>query len=93
MLEMEKLQNFINGNWVDGERYADVVNPATGEVIVQVPLSDSSVVDEAVQSRQERPKRVGTCSGSPACRNIVSCRKSVKRTQRLFSAIVDDGKW
>lgn len=56
MLEMEKLQNFINGNWVDGERYADVVNPATGEVIVQVPLSDSSVVDEAVQVAKNAQK-------------------------------------
>lgn len=38
-LEAEKLRNFINGEWQDVARTTAVLNPATGEEIVQVPLS------------------------------------------------------
>ena len=44
------------GHWIgagvreDGERFAAVFNPATGEVIRQVPLADERLVDAAVQA-------------------------------------------
>ncbi|WP_042225037.1 aldehyde dehydrogenase family protein [Oceanobacillus manasiensis] len=47
-LEAEKLQNFINGKWQEVDRSTAVINPATGEAIVQVPLSSEKHVDEAV---------------------------------------------
>src|SRR5690554_1661200 len=49
LLEVEKLANYINGEWVVGKEFTPVINPATGEEIVQVPLSDGTSVDEAVQ--------------------------------------------
>lgn len=44
------LKNYINGEWVDtkGGHLTDVVNPATGEVIAQVPQSSQDDVNEAV---------------------------------------------
>lgn len=36
---MKKLANFIDGKWVDTDKYTAVMNPAIGEVITQVPLS------------------------------------------------------
>ncbi|AXI08373.1 aldehyde dehydrogenase [Oceanobacillus zhaokaii] len=55
-LETEKLANFINGEWVEGSVFSSVVNPATGEAIVQVPLSSERNVDEAVAAAKKAQK-------------------------------------
>src|SRR5699024_12517360 len=52
----EKLVNFINGRWKETENYRDVVNPANGKIITQVPLSTSTEVDEAVKAAQKAQK-------------------------------------
>ncbi len=46
------LPNYINGAWVPSasSELLDVQNPATGEVLSQVPLSGTSDVDQAVQA-------------------------------------------
>jgi len=49
---MEVLKNYINGKWVevnDAERL-DVHNPATNEVLAQVPLSNAGQVDQATRA-------------------------------------------
>ena len=48
----EKLQNYIGGTWVPSatDRYQEVPNPATGEVIGRVPLSTKNEVDAAVEA-------------------------------------------
>ncbi|WP_127529328.1 CoA-acylating methylmalonate-semialdehyde dehydrogenase [Paenibacillus kobensis] len=45
-----KLRNMIGGVWVESRDsvYEDVYNPATGEIIAQVPLSTADELDEAV---------------------------------------------
>ena len=45
-----RLQNFIDGEFVDPAEGAseDVINPSTGEVIAQAPLSSAEDVDRAV---------------------------------------------
>jgi len=50
-----RLKNYINGEWVDSEskQTRDVVNPATNELIAQVPLSTDSEVDEAIAAANE----------------------------------------
>ena len=47
-----KLTNFINGKWTDSHssEWRDVVNPATGEVIAQVPMADAAEVNAAVEA-------------------------------------------
>jgi len=49
------LPNYINGQWCasSATEYLEVVNPATAEVLVQVPLSPSSEVDQATQAAAE----------------------------------------
>jgi malonate-semialdehyde dehydrogenase (acetylating) / methylmalonate-semialdehyde dehydrogenase len=49
-----KLRNYIGGNWVESRStdVRDVVNPATGKVIAQVPYSTPEEVTEAVQVAQ-----------------------------------------
>ena len=47
---MEKLKLFINGEWKDSkaERYMDVHNPSTGEVIARTPCCTKDEVNEAI---------------------------------------------
>ena len=49
---MEKLTHFINGEKVEGSsgRFADVFDPATGQVQKQVPLASVEELDSAVKA-------------------------------------------
>ena len=51
----QPLQNFINGQWqaASSTMVLDIVNPATQEVLGQVPLSSGSDVEKAAQAAQE----------------------------------------
>ena len=52
MIENGKLLNYIGGKWqrATGDSYLDVENPATAEIMVQVPLSTAADVDQAAQA-------------------------------------------
>lgn len=49
------LKNYIGGKWIDAEGAGlhDVVNPATGEVLAEVPFSTATHLDEAVRAARE----------------------------------------
>lgn len=51
---MQELTHFINGEHVKGTsgRFADVMNPATGEVQAKVPLASKEEMDAAVAAAQ-----------------------------------------
>ncbi len=53
------LKNYINGEWVasTGSATIDVVNPATGEVIEQVPAGTKADIDNAVAAAQAVAKK------------------------------------
>ncbi len=44
------IKNFVSGEWVQpsAQKYEEVVNPATNEVIAKVPISNASDVENAV---------------------------------------------
>src|SRR5512142_2388143 len=46
------LQNFVNGKYVDASdgRTSDVIDPSTGEVYAQAPVSGRQDVDAAMQA-------------------------------------------
>ncbi|HTU76453.1 MAG TPA: aminobutyraldehyde dehydrogenase [Trebonia sp.] len=48
----ERLRNFVNGKHVDPHDggYSDVVDPSTGQVYAQAPVSSAADVDEALRS-------------------------------------------
>jgi len=45
-----RIPQFINGQWIESsaDEWRDVINPATGEVLAQVPLADTTEVNQAV---------------------------------------------
>src|SRR5271170_7653204 len=47
-----RLTNYINGHWTDSHasEWRDVVNPATGETLAQVPLAEAAEVNQAVEA-------------------------------------------
>ena len=49
---VSKHQNLVGGEWVDaaGGETMEVLNPATGETIAEVPLASAEDVDRAVQA-------------------------------------------
>ena len=51
----QPIQNFINGQWqaASSTMVLDIVNPATQEVLGQVPLSSGSDVEKAARAAQE----------------------------------------
>ncbi|MEC0766496.1 methylmalonate-semialdehyde dehydrogenase [Bacillus atrophaeus] len=59
MAEMRKLKNYINGEWVESktDTYEDVVNPATKEVLCQVPISTKEDIDYAVEKASQAFKK------------------------------------
>lgn len=53
--KIETLKNYINGEWVPAttDQKEEVYNPATGEVIANVPISTKEDLDSAVQVASE----------------------------------------
>src|SRR3954454_11921024 len=47
-----KVSNYVNGSWVESKttQWQNVVNPATGETIAQVPLTTAEEVAAAVEA-------------------------------------------
>ena len=64
-----KLTHFINGQWTDSRSgssnndWRDVVNPATGEILAQVPMADAAEVNVAVEAAAATSGRAVLISG------------------------------
>jgi malonate-semialdehyde dehydrogenase (acetylating) / methylmalonate-semialdehyde dehydrogenase len=54
-IEKKTLTNFINGQWVKSttDKYEEVPNPATGEILAVVPISTQEDLDQAVQAAKK----------------------------------------
>jgi 1-pyrroline dehydrogenase len=69
MSTVTKYQNFIGGDWVDaaGGETMEVLNPATGETIAEVPAAAAEDVDRAVQAAKKAlPEWLETTPGERA---------------------------
>ena len=78
---METLRHYVGGEFVEGTsgRFADVDNPATGEIVARAPLAAAAEVDAAVAAAAEAfPKWAAT---SPLRR---------ARVMFGFKALLDD---
>jgi 1-pyrroline dehydrogenase len=68
-IAVTKHQNFVGGEWVDatGGETMEVLNPATGETIAEVPRSSAADVDRAVQAAKKAlPEWLETTPGERA---------------------------
>jgi len=51
-VKVESGRLLIDGQWVDGAKKFDTINPATGEVLTQIAEASSADVDHAVEAAQ-----------------------------------------
>ena len=51
-VKIESGRLLIDGQWVDGAKKFDTINPATGEVLTQIAEASSADVDHAVEAAQ-----------------------------------------
>ena len=56
MFDTKQLSHYIGGEWITGDNFTSVMNPATKEEIVQLPLADANKVDEAVAVAKKAQK-------------------------------------
>lgn len=56
VLSQKVLKNHIGGEWIESTEFTDVINPATGDTVVQVPLSTREDVDQAVAAAKKAQK-------------------------------------
>ncbi|WP_203363378.1 CoA-acylating methylmalonate-semialdehyde dehydrogenase [Bacillus sp. REN10] len=61
-VDVKMLKNYIDGQWVEASvnRYEDVPNPATGEVLARVPFSSIEDVSAAIKAAKEAFKTWST---------------------------------
>lgn len=54
-IEVKTLKNYVGGKWIEAksDKTEDVYNPATGDVIARVPISNQEDVDYAVKVAHE----------------------------------------
>jgi malonate-semialdehyde dehydrogenase (acetylating)/methylmalonate-semialdehyde dehydrogenase len=54
-MAVKKLQNFINGEWVDAstDTFVEIINPARGNLLCEAPMSTKADVDAAVKAAQD----------------------------------------
>src|ERR1700678_2763988 len=47
-----RLTTYINGQWPDSQasEWRDVINPATGEILAQVPMAEAAEVNQAIEA-------------------------------------------
>jgi malonate-semialdehyde dehydrogenase (acetylating)/methylmalonate-semialdehyde dehydrogenase len=92
----EQLRNYIGGEWraVEGVEWLDDVDPATGEIAAQVPLSGVAEVEDAgSQARAAQPAWRDT-SPPRRARAVLALREELLRRREELSALVsaDMGK-
>jgi 1-pyrroline dehydrogenase len=64
---VSKHQNLVGGEWVDAADTMEVLNPATGETIAEVPCASAEDVDRAVQAAKKAlPEWLETTPGERA---------------------------
>lgn len=78
---MRKIGHFINGKMVEGTsgRFADVFNPATGEVQAQVALATTQELDEAVAAAAAAQKGWGATNPQRRARVMMKFAELINR--------------
>lgn len=54
-MAVKRLQNYINGEWVDStaREFVEIKNPARGEVLCECPLSTKADMESAIEAAQD----------------------------------------
>jgi len=55
MMTVKRLQNYINGEWVDAQtdEYVEIINPAYDSLLCEAPISTKADVDASVKAAHD----------------------------------------
>ncbi|WP_163537503.1 CoA-acylating methylmalonate-semialdehyde dehydrogenase [Gracilibacillus sp. YIM 98692] len=91
-----KLKNFINGEWIESKTdvYENVYNPATKEVIAQVPISTSEDFEAAASSSQEAYEQWKNVSVSKRARVLFKYQNLLQEHKEELAELItlENGK-
>ncbi|SFB16155.1 aldehyde dehydrogenase (NAD+) [Lentibacillus halodurans] len=94
LLKTEQLNNFIDGKWVETNESAAVVNPANGETIVNVPLSDDGSVNTAVEAAKKAQKEWALVPAPQRAEVLLKVGQMMKERKERLSQLLtmENGK-
>lgn len=91
-----KLKNFINGEWIESktDKYEDVYNPATKEVLAQVPISTNEDFEKAVQAAELAQEKWAKVSVSKRARVMFRYHTLLEEHQEELAKLItqENGK-
>lgn len=95
-VDVSQLKNFIGGEWVEPktDQYGDVVNPANGKKLVDVPLSGTDDVNEAVAAAKKAQKEWSLVSAPMRAEILYDIGQMMKERKEHLSQILtqENGK-
>ncbi|PSA90197.1 methylmalonate-semialdehyde dehydrogenase (CoA acylating) [Bacillus atrophaeus] len=96
MAEIRKLKNYINGEWVESktDTYEDVVNPATKEVLCQVPISTKEDIDYAVEKASQAFKKWSKVAAPRRARILFNYQQLLQQNKEELARLItlENGK-
>ncbi len=87
--------HFIDGKFVDGDNYFPSINPATEEVLCEVPTADEKVVDRAVSAARRAYEKVWSkLPGKERAKYIYRIGRMLQEKARELAILetMDNGK-
>src|SRR5699024_8226699 len=92
----KKLKNFINGEWIESktDKYENVYNPATKEVLAQVPITTTKDFEEAVQTAKAAPEKWAKVSVARRARVLFRYHNLLEEHREELAKLItqEDGK-
>lgn len=93
---VERLRNYVGGEWVEApvKDVSLVHNPATGDVLAEVPLAGAAEVDQAVQTAHEAYKTWRRVPPVVRARYLFKLKELMERDFETLAAILtsENGK-
>ena len=92
----EKFGHFVGGSFTgqEGKVRFDVVEPATGKVIANLPAAGKETVDEAVAAARSAFKGWSGLSGHDRAKHLYALARAVQKHSRFLAVLeaIDNGK-
>lgn len=82
---MDKIQNFIHGEWSDAGSTLEKFNPATGEVAYAQPSSDAKDVNKAIDSAAEAFRSWSTTRAEERAQYLYKIADGIEKRMDAFA--------
>ncbi len=96
MARLKKILNYIDGKFLPtaSSKFLDNINPATGEVIAQIPDSDKADVEQAVRAAEKAFSKWSSTSAEERSNKLLAIADLIEQKSEAFALAecIDTGK-